>query len=146
MKNFTFTPDSMSCAGRVFKAQYVMESGGAVVVYATAPGQETPTAIRFAPGDEYHAAALAAATGEAAQEAPAGETVQGDGWKILFDTATQRTRVFVDESAPDAVREAVQAAGFWYSPNMGSYNKKLTAKARRAALALAESLKAIKAA
>lgn len=153
MSKFYFSRDTMSCAGRTFPAVYVVEGSGAVVVYATIPGQDAPQAIRFDPSSEYHAAALAAATGESAETvktetatAPEVETIQGDGWRILFDKEAQRTRVFVEEGAPDSIREAVQAAGFWYSPNMGSYNKKLTQKARRAALALAESLKAIRAA
>ena len=35
---------------------------------------------------------------------------------------------------------AVAAAGFYYSPAMKSYNKKLSCKAHRAALALAAEL------
>ena len=40
------------------------------------------------------------------------------------------------------MKKLVTTAGFWYSPNQKSYNKKLTWKAYRAALKLAEQLKA----
>lgn len=70
-----------------------------------------------------------------------GETITGNGWKILFDSETARTRVMFDEEPTDAARSAVENAGFYYSPYMNSYNKKLTKKAHRAALALADTLR-----
>jgi len=68
-----------------------------------------------------------------------GETITGGNWKILFDPETQRTRVFL-ENGSEKQKNAITAAGFWWSGAMNSYNKKLTFKAYRAAKALAETL------
>ena len=70
-----------------------------------------------------------------------GETIAGNGWKILFDGETDRTRVMFDTEPTDAALAAVEDAGFYYSQNMNSYNKKLTKKAHRAALTLADRLR-----
>ena len=71
----------------------------------------------------------------------AGTQINGNGWKILFDDKTGRTRVILTDGAPAIMQKFVTAAGFWYSPNQKSYNKKLSWKAYRAALKLAEQLK-----
>lgn len=68
-----------------------------------------------------------------------GETITGGNWKILFDPETQRTRVFLDNGS-EKQKNAITAAGFWWSGAMNSYNKKLTFKAYRAAKQLAETL------
>lgn len=70
----------------------------------------------------------------------AGQTITGRGWRILFDAETQRTRVIFDKIPPVRYREAVKAAGFFWSPRMKSWNKKLSWKAYRAAGRLAETL------
>ena len=75
-----------------------------------------------------------------------GETIQGNGWKILFDGATERTRVMFTEKPTDTARAAVENAGFYYSPKMDSWNKKLTFKAYRAAKKLSGELEKIYAA
>ena len=72
----------------------------------------------------------------------AGTQINGNGWKIRFDDKTGRTRVILTDGAPAVMQKLVTAAGFWYSPNQKSYNKKLSWKAYRAALKLAEQLKA----
>ena len=72
----------------------------------------------------------------------AGTQINGNGWKIRFDDKTGRTRVILTDGAPAIMQKLVTAAGFWYSPNQKSYNKKLSWKAYRAALKLAEQLKA----
>lgn len=72
-----------------------------------------------------------------------GQTIQGTGWRIVFDGAASRTRVILQDDAPEAMREAVQAAGFYWSKPLASFNKKLTFKAYRAAQALAQQLHAI---
>ncbi len=72
----------------------------------------------------------------------AGSSIVGDGWRIVFDAVEERTRVIC--AAPtDAQKAAIEGAGFWWSPRMGSWNKKLTCKAYRAAVALAEELRRI---
>lgn len=72
-------------------------------------------------------------------------TIQGAGWRIHFDPATQRTRVFIDSNASAAFCKAIEQAGFCWSPLMQSFNKKLTFRAFRAAQALAQSLRRLSA-
>ena len=69
-----------------------------------------------------------------------GETIQGNGWKILFDGATNRTRVIFDKAPTAAAKAATENAGFYYSSAMNSWNKKLTFKAYRAAKTLSGQL------
>lgn len=73
-----------------------------------------------------------------------GKCIVGDGWKIAFDADAQRTRVTFAKQATLAQKQAVDDAGFYWSAAMGSFNKKLTTKAFRAAMALADTLKALK--
>lgn len=72
-----------------------------------------------------------------------GETIPGRGWRIFFDGEASRTRVIFDADPTAAARAALDKAGFYFSPNMQSFNKKLTHKAHRAALALAGELRAL---
>ena len=72
-----------------------------------------------------------------------GETITGKGWRILFDGEAQRTRVCFDAAPTDAARAAVEKAGFYFSAALNSWNKKLTFKAHRAAVALSGELSAI---
>ena len=69
-----------------------------------------------------------------------GTAITGKGWRIAFDEATQRTRVSFDAAPSAKQKEAVEAAGFYWSAQLGSWNKKLTCKAHRAAVALAATL------
>jgi len=80
----------------------------------------------------------------AAADAWIGTTIEGKGWRVAFDEATQRTRVIFDADPSAKQRAAIDAAGFYWSNTTKSWNKKLTRKAYRAALALAETLNAIK--
>lgn len=68
------------------------------------------------------------------------QTIQGNGWHILFDGTTSRTRVIFDGEPSEKVKKAVSEAGFYYSSVMDSWNKKLTFKAYRAAGELAKKL------
>lgn len=72
-----------------------------------------------------------------------GMEIKGKGWKIVFDGSYDRTRVIFKRKPSNAAREAVQAAGFYWSPAMESWNKKLTHKAFRAAQELAVQLRTI---
>ena len=72
-----------------------------------------------------------------------GETISGKGWRIFFDGEAQRTRVCFDAAPSDAARAAVEKAGFYFSAALNSWNKKLTFKAHRAAVALSGELSAI---
>lgn len=70
-----------------------------------------------------------------------GLEIKGKGWKIAFDGSYGRTRVIFKRMPSDRVREAVKAAGFFWSPVMKSWNKKLTFKAFMAAQDLAIELR-----
>ena len=72
-----------------------------------------------------------------------GLEIKGRGWKIVFDGGHERTRVIFQRKPSKAAEEAVKAAGFFWSPTMESWNKKLTCKAFRAAQGLALQLKTI---
>ena len=67
----------------------------------------------------------------------------GDGWRIVLDEALSRTRLIFDSTPTAAALALVEAARFFYSDATKSYHKKLTQKARRAALALADELNAL---
>ena len=72
-----------------------------------------------------------------------GQSIVGNGWKILFDGETSRTRIIFESNPTDAARAALDNAGFYFSAAMNSWNKKLTFKAFRAAQALAGELSAL---
>lgn len=69
------------------------------------------------------------------------EALTGRGWCIVFDSGMNRTRVIVQDGIRETVAPMIEEAGFWWSENMKSYNRKLTHKAHRAAVALAERLR-----
>ena len=80
---------------------------------------------------------------EPADKAWIGTAIEGKGWRIVFDDATQRTRVCFAAAPSAKQKEAIEAAGFYWSAQLQSWNKKLTCKAHRAALALAAALNAL---
>lgn len=73
----------------------------------------------------------------------AGTEITGNGWKILFDADQQRTRIIFAADPTDAAKKVLDAAGFFYSGRMQSWNKKLTFRAYRAAQFVAQELTAI---
>lgn len=107
---------------------------------APAPVQEVAPVVEAAPVQEVAPAPV--------QDTPAGKAwigtaIQGKGWSIAFDAAAGRTRVQVEGTPTDAQRSAIEQAGFYWSAQMNSWNKKLTCKAYRAAQALASTLNAL---
>ena len=70
----------------------------------------------------------------------AGTSIKGARYTIVFDDIAQRTRVIIPKEYRAAIQAAVEKAGFYYSPILDSWNKKLTFKAYRAAQALAQEL------
>lgn len=72
-----------------------------------------------------------------------GTSIQGIGWKIEFCPIMERTRLIFDRVPCKEARELAKAAGFAWSPKMGSWNKRLTWKAYRAAQKLAADLGAL---
>ena len=112
--------------------------------------QAKPATKRKAPAKAAKQPAETKPAAEPAKPVPAadtawiGTTIEGKGWRVAFDEATQRTRVIFDADPSAKQRAAIDAAGFYWSNTTKSWNKKLTRKAYRAALALAETLNAIK--
>ncbi|MBR3741100.1 MAG: hypothetical protein IKN04_11715 [Clostridia bacterium] len=96
-----------------------------------------------APAAKQPKAAKPAKQAAPADKAWIGTTLTGKGWRIAFDEATQRTRVSFDADPSAKQKSAVEAAGFYFSAQLKSWNKKLTCKAYRAALALADTLNAL---
>ena len=72
-----------------------------------------------------------------------GTEIAGNGWKIVFDAATQRTRIIFADGPTPAAKKVLDAAGFFWSGRMQSWNKKLTFRAYRAAQAVANDLRTI---
>lgn len=72
-----------------------------------------------------------------------GTTITGNGWNIAFDQQAGRTRVLFQAQPTDAQKAAIENAGFYWSAQLNSWNKKLTCKAYRAAQALAVALNAL---
>lgn len=159
---WTFAPDAVTVNGRTFPASYSLARSGDVYVFATvkaaADAADVPVRLHISATMPMHADAVAAA--EAArkaskpapvQEQPApvagkawiGTTIQGKGWSIAFDADAGRTRVQVEGTPTDAQRSAIEQAGFYWSSQLKSWNKKLTCKAYRAAQALATTLNAL---
>ena len=83
------------------------------------------------------------ARGPVPDKAFVGLEIKGKGWKIVFDGSYDRTRVIFKRKPSNAAREALDKHGFFWSPAMQSWNKKLTHKAFRAAQALALELRTI---
>ena len=115
---------------------------------------EEPAAVEAIPAPE---TAAPAAPEQPAEEIPEGkktrgpvpektfigDSIQGKGYKIYFDGNTSRTRVIFDADPTPAARAALDKAGFYFSAAMDSWNKKLTFRAYRAALALNAELSAL---
>lgn len=135
------------------KAEPQVETPAAVSDNAPAPVEEAPAPVLLLPASPVAALLPAPVEAPSPKDAhgPVPEktfidtTIQGAGWRIHFDPATQRTRVFIDSNASAAFRKAIEQAGFCWSPSMQSFNKKLTFRAYRAAQALAQSLRRISA-
>ena len=110
------------------------------------PAQEQPQEEQPAqeqPQEEQPARDPKQARGPVPDKAFVGLEIRGKGWKIVFDGSYDRTRVIFKRKPSNAAREALDKHGFFWSPAMQSWNKKLTHKAFRAAQALALELRTI---
>lgn len=110
-----------------------------------APAQEerpetipTPEVLPVTPAADPKAARAAAP-----EKTFAGTEIAGNGWKILFDADQQRTRIIFAADPIPAAKKVLDAAGFFWSGRMQSWNKKLTFRAYRAAQFVAQELNAI---
>lgn len=119
---------------RVKKAEPVKAEEPAAAEEHAAPVQAEPAAAEEQP------APVQAEPAAVPVKTFAGSEIKGNKYRILFDEATQRTRVIIAEEDRERARPVIDAAGFYYSAAMQSYNKKLTFKAYRAAVALAARL------
>ena len=81
-----------------------------------------------------------AARGPVPEKTFSGKMIQGKGWTILFERATERTRVIFTEKPSKKILKLVKEAGFYWCKSMGSWNRKLSWKAFRAAMELANNL------
>ena len=156
---WAFAPNTVTVNGHTFPASYSLARGGDVYVFtalrAAADAPEMPVRIHIGADMPMHADAVAAA--QAAQDKPApaqdkpapadkpwiGTTITGKGWNIAFDAKAGRTRVLFQAAPTDAQKAAIESAGFYWSAQLKSWNKKLTCKAYRAAQALAATLNAL---
>ena len=109
---------------------------------AKQPATEKPAAEPAKPVESKPAAEPAKPV-DVASKSWIGTTVEGKGWRIVFDESTQRTRVIFDGEPSAKQKAAIDAAGFYWSNTTKSWNKKLTCKAYRAAMALHETLNAL---
>ena len=98
----------------------------------------TPEVLPVAPAADPKAARAAAP-----EKTFAGTEIAGNGWKILFDADQQRTRIIFAADPIPAAKKVLDAAGFFWSGRMQSWNKKLTFRAYRAAQFVAQELNAI---
>lgn len=169
---WSFTATNATLNGHEFAAQYSIAQSGDVYVFAIVQDIPVRIHVGKA-SPVYHAcfeAAMAAKSQPKAESKPAAEpakpveskpaaepakpvdvaskswigtTVEGKGWRIVFDESTQRTRVIFDGEPSAKQKAAIDAAGFYWSNTTKSWNKKLTCKAYRAAMALHETLNAL---
>ena len=102
--------------------------------------RETPAAETVKPEPAKAARDPKQARGPVPEKTFIGETIQGNGWKIIFDSEANRTRVIFEKTPTAAAKAATENAGFYYSSAMNSWNKKLTFKAYRAAKVLSSQL------
>ena len=109
----------------------------------TIPADVAPAAAQDGQQDAPTAPADPKATrGPVPEKTFINEVIAGKGWSIVFDAGCNRTRVIIAEPVKAAARPIVEAAGFYYSRQLDSWNKKLTFRAYRAANALADKLRA----
>lgn len=169
MKEYQFTSTSVIISDGMgewltLPALYHMGEHREIIAALTMPGESEPTEIITYPEEPDYSEALAAykraredrkdtARKSAPEPKPArgpqveklwiGTEITGNGWKIAFDGAYDRTRVIFARKPAQPALDAVKAAGFCWSPQLKSWNKKLTCKAFRAAQALALELRTI---
>ncbi|MBR4577326.1 MAG: DUF3849 domain-containing protein [Clostridia bacterium] len=104
--------------------------------------EERPEIISESVAPETVTESSKAARGPVKEKDFAGGALTGNGWSIVFDTGMNRTRVIVADALRETLKPLIESAGFFYSKNQGSWNKKLTHRAHRAALDLADSIRA----
>ena len=150
----TYKANGIDFDGQMYPARYrVTEMGNVFACFMTPDGVRMH---RVEPGEEGYSNALCAANASLAASQAAtnaenvaevgegkpwiGTRIAGCGWEVYFDPQCGRTRVILSADAAAPMTEAVQAAGFYWSNAMGSWNRKLTCRAYRATQALCARL------
>lgn len=113
--------------------------------HGTPPQQERPTPPEpiQEPAQEERRENISEAARPVPEKSFIGSTIQGKGWRILFDGEAGRTRILFDAQPTAKAKKAVEMAGFYFSALHNSWNKKLTWKAYRAAQELTGKLNKI---
>ena len=142
----TFTKNTVSLNdGNTYPAKYQAE-GETVIISITMPNNQIAK-VTLPKDHEFYVAALSAAQeaaegkktrGPVPEKTFIGLKIDGPEWRIEF--GSERTRIIFKRVPCKAYREAVKAAGFYWSPNDKSWNKKATWKSYRAAQALHDRL------
>ena len=157
MTTWKFTATGIFANDHHVGASYSLAQNGDVYVYTgiVDPADGTtriPVRLRIAPDMPSYAAAVEAAKAAEKPAQPAkqavptdwvGSRIDGKGWYVVFDDAAKRTRFVFAQKPTDAQAAAIAAAGFYFSANMQSYNKHLTLKAYKAAMALVATLNSL---
>lgn len=114
-----------------------------VIEKDTSPDLAATTATKLEQEQEAPARNPKQARGPVPEKTFVGLDIKGKGWQICFDGGYDRTRVIFKRPPCSAARESLKKYGFYWSPVMQSWNKKLTHKAFRAAQELAFDLRKI---
>lgn len=104
---------------------------------------ETPPDPVREPAQEERRENISQAADAIPEKSFVGSTIQGKGWRILFDEKMSRTRIIFDDQPTPKAQKAMEKAGFYFSRLHNSWNKKLTWKAYRAAQELTGKLNKI---
>lgn len=67
----------------------------------------------------------------------------GKGWRIEYNGPANRVQIVFDKCPRESIRKAVKDAGFYWSPTLHCWQRKITNKARRAAEDVARELTAM---
>ena len=131
------------CNGAIHPAAYKAEGENVILTTKTPAGKTCEIVIR--PDMECYQDAVRIVKAKGSHGATPekhfiGTEIDGPEWKIVFSSDYDRTRVIFKSYPCKAYREAVKAAGFFWSPSMKSWNKGLNFKAYRAALKLHDTL------
>lgn len=165
MKNtFAFTVDSLTVKGHVFPAEYIPGDGKITIFVTLDENDADKDAVITVPADDPRYACIMAAINpnaapaESLPEMPAEECasrspkeardpipeklfintrIDGTGYSIFFNGEAKRTQIRFTSDANSGMIEAAKTAGFYYSKLTDTFNRRLTFKAYRAALALA---------
>ena len=141
-----FTTKAMIIDGIHYKAKYSLSDDGKLTITATAPDGSEALLHLDSKHELYQAARMAyeikVAKRAGAVDAASlqGLRIKGRGYEILMDGSIDRATVTFKTAPSKAAREAVKAAGFWYTPSHKCWSRKLNNEAWIAAQLLHQKL------